>query len=320
MVEISLMIEGQNGLNWSRWQRLVEEAEKLGFAGVFRSDHFTNQQKPDLDSLEMIVSLAYLADHTRSIHFGPLVAPLSFRDPVMLARQATAIDDLSNGRMILGLGAGWQEREHTLFGYHLGDVGERMSRFAEGLEVITRLRKSDEPVSFAGQFFQLHEALLLPRPRRSGGPRIMIGGNGPKRTLPLAARYADIWNAVFISPTDFYERSQQLDRLLTAAGRQPADVKRTAMTAVIFARADAGIERRLTWQRSRPELADLPLPQLIEQMVSKGLALCGNAEQILSQIQLYTQAGAQELMLQWPDLDDIEGLRAFASDVLPHLA
>src|SRR5262245_16584656 len=117
MVAISIMIEGQDGLTWPRWQRLVAEAEDLGFAGLFRSDHFTNAQPPDKGSLELIVALTYLADHSRRIDFGPLVAPLSFRNPTLLARQAAALDDLSGGRMILGLGAGWQEREHTLFGY-----------------------------------------------------------------------------------------------------------------------------------------------------------------------------------------------------------
>src|SRR5919205_660921 len=99
MVAISIMIEGQDGLTWPRWKRLVAEVEDLGFAGLFRSDHFTNAQPPDKDSLEMVVSLAYLADRTRRIHFGPLVAPFSFRNPALLARQAVALDDLSGGRM-----------------------------------------------------------------------------------------------------------------------------------------------------------------------------------------------------------------------------
>ena len=203
MIEISLMIEGQNGLNWQRWRRLVAEAEQLGFAGLFRSDHFTNGQGPLLDALETIVSLTYLADHTQRIHFGPLVAPLSFRDPTILARQALALDDLSGGRMILGVGAGWQEREHVMFGHELGDLTTRMARLEEGLEVLTRLLRSDAPTSYQGRFFQLQDALALPRPQRAGGPPILIGGIGPKRTLPLVARYADIWNALMVSPDEF---------------------------------------------------------------------------------------------------------------------
>src|SRR5512144_1294310 len=104
MLDVAIMIEGQNGLNWPRWQRLVEAVEGLGFAGLFRSDHFTNSREPDLDSLEAFTSLAWLASHTRRIQFGTLVAPFSFRHPVHVARQASAIDDLSQGRLVLGVG------------------------------------------------------------------------------------------------------------------------------------------------------------------------------------------------------------------------
>src|SRR5436309_10225542 len=229
MVAVSLMTEGQFGMTWSRWKNLVAEVEDLGFAGMFRSDHFTNANPPDLDSLETIVSLTYLADHTRRIHFGPLVAPFSFHNPAVLARQAAALDDLSNGRMILGVGAGWQEREHRLFGFELGDVATRMARFEEGLEVVTGLLKSDKPVTYDGRFFQLRGATLRPRPQRRGGPRILIGGNGIKRTLPLVVRYAHIWNATFLPPEEFRKRSEILDGLLMQAGRKPEDVQRTLM-------------------------------------------------------------------------------------------
>src|SRR5215467_2214630 len=142
MVALSIMIEGQNGLTWPHWKRIVSEVGAWGFPGLFRSDHFPNARPPGKDSWETIVSLTYLADHTQRIHFGPLVAPISFRDPAMLARQAAALDDLSGGRMILGVGAGWQDREHRLFGYNLGDVPRRLARLEEGLEVITRLLRS----------------------------------------------------------------------------------------------------------------------------------------------------------------------------------
>src|SRR6266511_770417 len=236
MTAISIMIEGQDGLTWPRWKRLAEEVERLGYAGLFRSDHFTNGGPPDKDSLELVVSLAYLASSTSRIHFGPLVAPFSFRDPALLARQAAALDDLSGGRMILGVGAGWQDREHTLFGHALGDVPTRMARLQEGLEVITRLLRSDDPVTYEGRFYQLRGATLLPRPERRGSPPIMIGGNGPKRTLPLVARYADVWNALGLAPDEYRERSAALDGLLRAAGRPPGAVRRTMMTALLFGR------------------------------------------------------------------------------------
>ncbi len=319
MLALSIQIEGQNGLNWPSWKRLVAEVEALGFAGLFRSDHFTNMQPPDKDSLEMIVSLSYLADHTRRIHFGSLVAPLSVRHPTLLARQAAALDDLSGGRMILGLGAGWQEREHQLFGHDLGDVSTRMARLEEGLEVITQLLRSDEPVTYEGRFFQLRGATLLPRPQHPGGPRILLGGNGPKRTLPLAARYADIWNAVFLSPDAFRERSATLDDLLYAAGRKPTDVKRTMMAPLYFARNMDELKRRLNWQLEGLGLTDMPFETVIETLHTALNAIVGTPEMVISQIKAYANTGLEELILQWFDLDDIEGLQAFATSVLPQL-
>lgn len=319
MTALSIMIEGQNGLSWAHWKRLVAEVEDLGFAGLFRSDHFTNARPPDKDSLEMVVSLAYLADHSRRLHFGPLVAPLTFRDPTLLARQAAALDDLSGGRMILGLGAGWQEREHTLFGHELGDVVTRMARLEEGLEVITRLLKSDNPVTFEGRFFHLRGAMLLPRPQRPGGPPICIGGNGVKRTLPLAARYADVWNALSLSLAAFREHSAILDDLARAAGRDPASIRRTMMLGVQYGQDRDALERRLSYRHTHPDLAGKSLDEAVEHVFATGRAIAGTPDTIVAQIQALAAAGVTELMLQWLDLDDIEGLRSFARHVLPRV-
>ena len=147
-MDVAIMIEGQMGLNWPRWQRIARAVETLGFAGLYRSDHITNQEPPYQDSLELWVSLTWLADHTQHIAFGPLVSPVSLRHPVTTARMAGAVDDLSGGRLHLGLGAGWQEREHAGYGFDLLDVPRRLARFQEGVEVIARLLHSDTPVSF----------------------------------------------------------------------------------------------------------------------------------------------------------------------------
>ncbi len=316
MTAISIMIEGQQGLTWPRWKRLVVEVEALGFAGLFRSDHFTEPQPPVQDALETMISLAYAADHTHRIHFGPLVAPVSFRDPVMLARQAAALDDLSEGRMILGLGAGWQEREHRLFGYDLGDVPTRTSRLEEALEVVTRLLRDEQATDFQGRFYRLEEGAEL-RPKRAGGPRILIGGNGPKRTLPLVARYADIWNGTFLSPTDFRQRSAALDADIRAAGRQPKAVRRTMMHAVFFGRDRAELERRLAPRRATAQLSAKPIDEVVDIMRKGWQGLVGTPQMIAEQIAAYAEAGVAELMLQWLDLDDMDGLRAFAAGILP---
>jgi len=131
MTEIAIMIEGQNGLTWQSWQKIGRLVEDLGFAGLYRSDHFTNAQPPERDSLECWTSLTWLAANTRRIQFGPLVSPVSFRHPALTARMAAALDDLSGGRLTLGVGAGWQEREHDMFGFDLLGGKARFDRFEE---------------------------------------------------------------------------------------------------------------------------------------------------------------------------------------------
>jgi F420-dependent oxidoreductase-like protein len=303
MIEVAIMIEGQNGLNWPRWQKLAKAVEALGFAGLYRSDHYTNANPPDKDSLELWVSLTWLASHTSRIAFGPLVSPVSFRQPTMTARMAAAVDDLSNGRLTLGLGAGWQVREHENYGWELLDVPDRFARFEEGLTVITQLLKSDEPVFFNGRYYTVKEGVVLPRPKRPGGPPILIGGNGPKRTLPLAAKFADEWNAVFISPDVFRERSRLLDELLAANGRSPGDVRRSLMT-----RGQLGTDEQLASQY-KASLAELR---------EHGFVI-GTPTAMVDQLGKWAEAGVQRIMLQWLDLDDLDGLETIASKVLPQL-
>jgi alkanesulfonate monooxygenase SsuD/methylene tetrahydromethanopterin reductase-like flavin-dependent oxidoreductase (luciferase family) len=147
----------------------------------------------------------------------------------------------------------------------------------------------------------------------------MIGGNGPKRTLPLAARYANIWNGTFLSPDTFRERSAILDDLVQKAGRNPGDVRRTMMHTLHFGRDMAELDRRLSWRHNNPEFAGKPLETVIESMQSSWSAIAGTPDMVIRQIQTYAQAGVEELMLQWFDLDDIDGLRTFATSVVPYV-
>ena len=304
MLEIAIMIEGQNGLNWSRWQNIVRLVEELGFIGLYRSDHFTNMSPPDRYSLELWVSLTWLACNTKRIEFGPLVSPVSFRHPAQTARMSAAVDDLSNGRLTLGLGAGWQEREHQLFGFDLMDARPRFDRFEEGLQVITGLLKSDTPLSFDGVYYQLHEATLLPRPLRAGGPRILIGGDGPKRTPKLVAQFAHEWNAMFLTAEKFKKANARIDAALNTAGRDLTSVRRSMMTGCIFGHNDAALREKIEARgRTREELQQ------------RGIIL-GSTDEVREQLQLLDEAGLQRIMLQWLDLDDLAGLEALAKSVL----
>ncbi len=304
MLEVAIMIEGQNGLNWAHWQTIARLVEELGFVGLYRSDHFTNMNPPDKDSLELWVSLTWLASNTNRIEFGPLVSPVSFRHPALTARMAAAVDDLSNGRLTLGLGAGWQEREHHLFGFDLLDAKPRFDRFEEGLRIITGLLNSDSPFSFDGTYYQLREATLLPHPLRPGGPRILIGGVGPTRTPKLVAQFAHEWNAMFLTPEQFTEANHKIDAALKKENRDLASVRRSMMTGCFFGHTDLALKQKLD-ARGRT----------LEEMHQRGM-IAGSANAVKEQLQKLEESGLQRIMLQWLDLDDLKGLEALAKAVL----
>jgi alkanesulfonate monooxygenase SsuD/methylene tetrahydromethanopterin reductase-like flavin-dependent oxidoreductase (luciferase family) len=318
-MQLTITCEGWFGLDWPQWKRLVCEVERLGFAALYLSDHLHLAAATPLPSLELIAALTYLADHTERVRFGALVSPLSVREPVTLARQASALDNLSGGRFVLGVGAGWNEPEHTMFGYTLGDLPTRFARLEEGLVVLTRLLRDDGPVSYTGRFFRLQEAVLAPRPQRPGGPPILIGGKGPHRTLPLVARYADIWNATPCNLVTLRERMTRLDGLLQAARRSPQEVRRTMMGFVVCGRTPAERERRLRGLRRMGGWETLTIDQLVASPQARYPAIVGTPEEVIGQLRVYAEAGLEELVVQWCDADDIEGLELLATEVLPHL-
>ncbi|MFB6124409.1 MAG: TIGR03560 family F420-dependent LLM class oxidoreductase [Halanaeroarchaeum sp.] len=295
--DVALMIEGQNGLTWERWREVAAIADER-FDGLFRSDHFTNPDGPAKASLGLWPSLTWLADNTDAIEFGSLVTPMSFRHPVHTARMARDVDDLAGGRLVLGVGAGWQEREHETFGFELLSLGERFDRYEEGLTVVSRLLREDDPVSFDGEYYHLEEARLVPSPSREGGPDLLVGGNGMNRTIPLAAEHADEYNAVVL-PVDEYERRlARLDEALETAGRDPTDVRRSMMTRVVFGRDDEEVER---------VMGDQDRADLREQGI-----LVGTETEIREQLSALAAAGADRVMLQWLELAELDRLEAMA--------
>jgi alkanesulfonate monooxygenase SsuD/methylene tetrahydromethanopterin reductase-like flavin-dependent oxidoreductase (luciferase family) len=217
---------------------------------------------------------------------------------------ASAVDDLSAGRLTLGLGAGWQEREHTLFGFDLLEPKARYDRLEEGLEIVTRLLQSDQPVTFEGRYFQVRGATLLPRPQRDGGPRILIGGDGGRRMRSLIARYAVEWNCIMLTPKVFEERNRLLTEALVAAGRNPGSVRRSMMTGCVFGKDHAALQAKLSTR-----------DRTLEQLHGRGI-VAGSPAQVREQLGRLEEAGLERIMLQWLDLNELEGLEALAKAVL----
>lgn len=172
--------------------------------------------------------------------------------------------------------------------------------------MVTSLLRSNQPVTLEGEFFHLRDAILLPRPQRVNGPPILIGGSGPKLTLPLAAKYANEWNGTFLTPQRFAEVNQRLNRLLAANGRTQTEVRRSLMTGLVFGRDDAEIGRKVSARG-----------QSAEQLGGRGI-LIGTAPAVVEQQKKLEEVGRQRVMLQWLDLDDLDGLEALAKGVLPY--
>ena len=215
----------QQRMPWDELVRRVRLAEDLGFDGVWGFDHFQPMygEGPG-ETFEGMTTLAALSGVTSRIRLGLLVTGATYRHPSILAAQAVTIDHASHGRLELALGAAWFEKEHRELGIAFPSTAARFDLLEDTLEIVTRLF-SGETVSYDGHNVSLHEAALRPKPVQQPHPPIWIGGTGPRRTLPLAARFADVWHA-WGTPNSLRETSARLDELATAAGRVPTSIRR----------------------------------------------------------------------------------------------
>jgi F420-dependent oxidoreductase-like protein len=215
----------QQRMPWDELVRRVRLAEDLGFDGMWGFDHFQPMygEGPG-ETFEGMTTLAALAGVTSRIRLGLLVTGVTYRHPSVLAAQAVTIDHASHGRLELALGAAWFDKEHRELGIPFPPTGERFDLLEDALEIVTRLC-TGEVVSYEGKQVSLHDASMRPVPVQKPHPPIWIGGTGPTRTLPLAARFADVWHA-FGTPNSLRESSARLDTLAADAGRDPASIMR----------------------------------------------------------------------------------------------
>src|SRR5689334_13815139 len=215
----------QQRMPWDELVRRVRLAEDLGFDGVWGFDHFEPMYgKGPGETFEGMTTLAALAAVTRRVRLGLLVTGVTYRHPSVFASQALTVDHVSHGRLELSLGAAWFDKEHHELGIPFPSTGERFDLLEDALEIVTRLY-TGEVVSYDGKVVSLRDAYLRPAPVQQPHPPIWIGGSGPRRTLPLAAKYADVWHS-FGTPNSMREASERIDKLAEEASRDPADILR----------------------------------------------------------------------------------------------
>jgi F420-dependent oxidoreductase-like protein len=215
----------QQRMPWDELVRRVQLAEELGFDGAWGFDHFQPMYGDGPgETFEGMTTLAALAGVTSRIRLGLLVTGMTYRHPSVFAAEAITVDHASHGRLELSFGAAWFDKEHHELGIPFPAMGERFDRLQDALEIATRLFTGDV-VSYDGHVVSLHDAQLQPPPVQQPHPPIWIGGSGPRRTLPLVARYADVWHS-FGTPNSMRESSERIDQLAIEAGRDPSDILR----------------------------------------------------------------------------------------------
>jgi alkanesulfonate monooxygenase SsuD/methylene tetrahydromethanopterin reductase-like flavin-dependent oxidoreductase (luciferase family) len=302
MAKIGIMIEGQEGLNWDRWRLICQDAEALGFDSLRRSDHlFSVMGMVERDCIECWTSLALAAEWTETIELGPMVSPMTFRPPALVARTATAVDLLSGGRLILGVGGGWYEREHVENGIPFLTLGGRMDLLEEGIKTI---RATWEKAN--------------PKPTNGTIP-LLMGGRGEKRALPMIAREAVEWNLSHMDADEYQQKRTILDTACHAIGRDPSTIRHSVMANYIIGRDRAEVrERALQMRDFLPSLKGLDADEVMAKVAKTGLV--GTPDEIVDQINRHSALGVDLFMLQHFLLDDREALKLVASDVIPAVA
>ena len=243
-MELCLMIEGQEGVTWPQWVALAHACEQHGIPSLFRSDHYMNLdgQHPERGSLDAWGTLCGLAAETSTLRLGTMVSPATFRHPSMLAKIVTTADHISGGRIDLGLGAGWHEREHEAYGFPFASTKERMDVLEEQLEIVLG-NWSDEPFTFEGAHYTLRDLDARPKPVQRPHPPLIMGGSGGARSAALAARFADEYNTPFATVDDVRARRAAVLAACEKAGREPLPF--SIMTGVIVGRDDAELRERV---------------------------------------------------------------------------
>jgi F420-dependent oxidoreductase-like protein len=229
-MRVCLMIEGQEGVTWDDWVRLAQLTEQHGLDGLFRSDHYTAIIRPHADAHDAWATLAGLAAVTERIRLGTLVSPATYRHPSVLARMAVTVDHISGGRVEVGMGSGWYEREHVANGFPFLDARQRFDLFAEQVEVVVR-SWSEENFDHSGAAYELRGQTALPKPLQQPHPPLVLGGTARPRFAALAARYATEVNTLGAPNDELRERKERLDRACVEAGRDPATLVYSIMTS-----------------------------------------------------------------------------------------
>jgi F420-dependent oxidoreductase-like protein len=309
-MQLRIFTEPQQGAGYATLLRVAQATADLGFDGFFRSDHYLKMG--DVSGLpgptDAWITLAGLAIQTTGIRLGTLMTAATFRRPGPLAISVAQVDQMSGGRVELGLGAGWYAAEHAAYAIPFPDLAERFGRLTEQLELITGLWEAPEggEFSYQGEYYTVTDSPALPKPAQRPRPPIIIGGTGQHRTPRLAARFADEYNVPFGQPDQSREAFGRVQQACAEAGRHESSMIYSVAQVVCCGRSAAELD-------TRAKAIGRPLPEL------RDSGLAGTPEQVVAKIGEFAALGAERVYLQVLDLDDLDHLELIAAEVLPAL-
>jgi F420-dependent oxidoreductase-like protein len=310
-MRLRIFTEPQQGADYATLRRLAQAAEELGFDAFFRSDHYLSMGEGDglPGPTDAWATLAALAVQTKTIRLGTLMSPVTFRLPGPLAITVAQVDQMSGGRVELGLGTGWFDAEHTAYGIGFPPVAERFDMLEEQLAIITGLwtTPAGKKYAFDGTHYQLTDSPALPKPVQQPRPPVLIGGRGPRRTPALAAAYADEYNVAFSSMDDTTAAFGRVRAACAAAGRAEGSMRYSVAHTVCCGRDEPELTRRA--EAIGRSLADL-----------REHGMAGTPAEIVDQIGGFAEAGADSVYLQVLDLADLGHVELIAAEVLPQVS
>jgi F420-dependent oxidoreductase-like protein len=309
-MELRIFTEPQQGASYDQLLAVALVAEEEGYGAFFRSDHYLKMGSVSglPGPTDAWITLAGLARDTSRIRLGTLLTAGTFRFPGPLAIAVAEVDAMSNGRVELGLGAGWYEQEHKAYGIPFPPLAERFERLEESLAIVTGLwgTPAGETFSFSGRHFELTDSPALPKPVQSPRPPIVVGGHGPRRTPRLAARFANEFNLPFAA-TEACERQYGLvDEACERAGRQPSSVLKSVALVVCCGADDDEVAHRAK-----------QIGRQVDELRTNGLA--GSPSDVAEKLATYRDIGATRVYLQILDLADLDHMRLIAREVGPLL-
>jgi F420-dependent oxidoreductase-like protein len=309
-MDFRVFVEPQQGASFSDQLIVAQAAESLGFSAFFRSDHYLAMSGNGLPGpTDSWVTLGGIARETSSIRLGTLVTAATFRHPGPLAVSVAQVDDMSNGRVDLGIGTGWFEQEHLAYAIPFPSLAERFARLTEQLEIITGLWTAPigETFDYAGAHYVINDSPALPKPVQRPHPRIIIGGLGAKRTPALAATFADEFNVPFASLDTVNTQFERVRTAVDSVGRPTDAMTYSASFVVCAGRNAAEIARRAA-----------AIGRDLDELRSNS-PLVGTPDEIVQQLGRFAEIGVQRVYLQLLDLSDLEHLQLFAGEVMRQL-